>query len=95
MIIKNLPPGSLKALFLSLLFDAIGMLSYFIPGYGEFIDIIWAPLAGIIHFQMYGNRAMASLSFLEEILPGTDLLPTFTLTWVLLKFNFLKPNENP
>lgn len=35
----------LKKLFLGLLFDGIGMISFSIPLLGEFSDVIWAPVA--------------------------------------------------
>ena len=35
-------------LILSLLLDAIGMLSFSIPLLGEFSDVVWAPLAGFL-----------------------------------------------
>ncbi|WP_233885781.1 hypothetical protein [Tenacibaculum piscium] len=70
---------------LSILFDGIGLLSFVIPGVGEFIDVIWAPLSAFLIKRMYkgtkGNVA-ATLSFIEEALPGLDIIPTFTLTWI-------------
>lgn len=74
-----------KKLLLGLLLDALGMLSFSIPYIGEFADVIWAPLSGYLMSKMYQGRLgkMAGLvSVLEEILPFSDLLPTFTLTWI-------------
>ena len=31
---------------LGLIFDAIGMLSYAVPGFAETIDVVWAPISG-------------------------------------------------
>ncbi|MDX6181719.1 hypothetical protein SGQ44_05735 [Flavobacterium sp. Fl-77] len=72
-------------LVLGLLFDAIGMMSFTIPGIGEFADIIWAPIAALLMSKMYKGRVgkVASvLTFLEEIIPFTDIIPSFTLTWI-------------
>lgn len=72
-------------LVLGLLFDAIGMMSFTIPGVGEFADIIWAPIAALLMTKMYNGRVgkVASvLTFLEEIIPFTDIIPSFTLTWI-------------
>ncbi|MBP4137689.1 hypothetical protein [Flavobacterium geliluteum] len=72
-------------LVLGLLFDAIGMMSFTIPGIGEFADIIWAPIAALLMTRMYKGRVgkVASvLTFLEEIIPFTDIIPSFTLTWI-------------
>ena len=72
-------------LLLGLLFDGIGMLSFVIPGIGEFSDVIWAPVAGWLMTRMYKGRvgkAAGLVTFAEELVPGTDVIPTFTLTWV-------------
>jgi len=74
-----------KQLLLSLLFDAIGMFSYALPFLGEFADFAWAPISGIILASMYKGavgKVGGVISFLEELLPFTDVLPTFTLTWI-------------
>ncbi|BDD00716.1 hypothetical protein [Persicobacter psychrovividus] len=78
--------GSLSQLVWSVIFDGVGMLSYLYPGLGEFADILWAPAAGYIHYKMYGDKQLAQLSFWEELLPMTDVLPTFTLTWFYVRF---------
>lgn len=73
-----------KKLILGLLFDAIGMLSFSIPFIGEFGDVIWAPLAGFLMTYMYKGRVgkvAGFFAFLEEILPFTDIIPSFTLMW--------------
>lgn len=75
-----------KWLLLSILFDGIGMLSFVIPGIGEFSDVVWAPVSVYFMTKMYKGtigKVGGAVSFLEEIgVFGTDLLPTFTLTWV-------------
>ncbi|MDG1573009.1 hypothetical protein OZ410_11830 [Robiginitalea sp. M366] len=79
------PEGKYKKLFLSLLLDGIGMLSMLIPGLGPALDLIWAPLASWFMTRMYPGRfgtAAAFITFVEELLPGTDVVPTFTLMWI-------------
>lgn len=74
-----------RDLILGILFDGIGMLSFTIPFLGEFSDVVWAPLSGFLMLWMYKGtigKIAASFSFLEEILPFTDFLPSFTLTWI-------------
>ena len=74
-----------RDLFLSLLFDAIGMLSFVIPFIGEFSDVIWAPFAGFLMTWLYKGRIgkiAGVIEFLDQILPFTDIIPTFTLTWI-------------
>ena len=75
----------IKKLILGLLFDGIGMLSFTIPFVGEFADVIWAPLSGFLMTKMYRGRVgkvAGILTFLEEIIPFTDVIPSFTLTWI-------------
>ena len=74
-----------KNLVLGILFDAIGMLSFTIPYVGEFGDVVWAPLAGFLMSKMYEGRVgkvAGVLTLIEEILPFTDVVPSFTLTWI-------------
>lgn len=74
-----------QKLFASLLLDAVGYLSFLIPGLGEFIDLFWAPASAYIMTKMYkGNKGKigGAISFLEEIMPGMDVIPTFTLMWM-------------
>jgi hypothetical protein len=65
-----------KMVALSLLFDAIGLIT--------FIDVIWAPLSAYLMTKMYKGQTAkiaGTISFIEEIIPGLDIIPTFTLTW--------------
>ena len=81
-----------RNLLLGLFFDAIGMLSFSIPLIGEFSDVIWAPISGIIMMRMYkGERGKLAgvFCFIEEIIPFTDFTPSFTLMW-LYTYVFLK-----
>ena len=74
-----------KLLVLGLLFDGIGMLSLLMPGIGEFTDLIWAPIAGWLMTRMYkGNpgKIAGLIAFIEEIVPGLDVIPSFTLMWL-------------
>ena len=54
-------------------------------GIGEFGDIIWAPASAWLMTKLYkGNtgKIAAVVSFVEEALPGFDVIPTFTLMWL-------------
>lgn len=78
-----------RDLILSLLFDAIGMMSFTIPFIGEFADVVWAPISGLIMVWMYKGtmgKVAGVVSFLEEILPATDIIPSFTLMWFYTYF---------
>ncbi len=74
-----------RNLYLGILFDLLGMASYLIPFFGEFEDVIWAPLAGFTLSYMYKGtigKVGGIIEFLEEILPFSDFIPTFTLIWI-------------
>lgn len=74
-----------KALLLGLLYDGIGMLSFTIPGIGEFGDVIWAPIAAYLMAKMYkgaAGKVAGIFTFLEELLPFTDFVPSFTMMWI-------------
>ena len=68
-----------KKLALSLVLDAIGLVP--IP----FFDVIWAPLSGYIMTKMYKGKEgkiAGIVSILEEIIPFSDIVPTFTIMWI-------------
>ncbi|CAM9841120.1 unnamed protein product [Scytosiphon promiscuus] len=70
-------------LAISVLIDLIGMSSYALPGVGEAADLGWAPISSALIFYLYGNSIFAGLAFVEEILPGLDIIPTATIAWFL------------
>ena len=83
-----------RNLFLGILFDAIGMLSFTVPFVGEFSDVVWAPIAGYLMTTMYKGtvgKVGGIFTFLEEILPFSDFIPSFTLTWI---YNYLIKKQN-
>ena len=93
---SKIPERKYKKLFLGLLFDVIGMLSFAIPLIGDFADIIWAPLAGWLMTRMYKGKigqVAGVITFLEEIIPGFDVIPSFTLMW-LYTYVFKKSGKN-
>lgn len=72
-------------LILGIIFDLIGYVSYILPGFAEVSDIIWAPLSAWLMTRMYkgtSGKVGAVITFIEEALPFTDAVPTFTLMWL-------------
>lgn len=64
------------------------MATYFFPGLGEVFDLAWAPVSGYIFFKMFGGKVGmigGVLNFLEEIIPFTDVIPSFTIAWFIRK----------
>ncbi|WP_346237583.1 hypothetical protein ABDK00_000700 [Niabella insulamsoli] len=74
------------SLLFCIIMDAIGYLSFAIPGVGEFSDVIWAPVSAIIFAKTFGGAKGVFggiFNFIEEALPGMDIIPSFTLMWLL------------
>jgi hypothetical protein len=74
------------SLVFCILMDVVGYATYAIPGLGEFADILWAPLSSIIFMTTFGGwkGALGGFgNFLEELLPGTDFIPSFTIMWFI------------
>jgi len=79
-----MPTDIMGKLIVSLVIDFIGSSSYLLPIVGEGFDVAWAPIQTILLMALY-DASMPSLkyiSFMEEILPFTDVLPSGTLGWV-------------
>lgn len=77
-------------LIFCVLMDIIGYVSYALPLLGEFTDMVWAPISGFIFYKAFGGwkGAMGGvLNFVEEILPGIDFIPSFTITWLWKYFS--------
>jgi len=73
-------------LIISIVIDILGMISYLIPGLGELVDVIYAPIAGLVIFLMYKRDfkvgIIGGLFGTAEELFITDLIPTATIIWI-------------
>ena len=73
--------GKYSKLTYGILFDALGYLSFVFP----LFDILWAPLSGYLMTKMYkgtSGKIAGVITFIEEAMPGLDVIPTFTLMWI-------------
>ena len=80
------PIRPMPSLAACILMDLLGYATYAIPFVGELLDILWAPISAIIFMKMFGFRKGffgGVFNFFEELLPGFDLIPTFTITWFM------------
>ncbi|MEO6682631.1 MAG: hypothetical protein ABIN48_07370 [Ginsengibacter sp.] len=83
-----------------IILDLIGLSSYLLPVFGETFDFVWAPVSGIVFYFLFGMKRFGMLgglfSIVEEISPGLDFIPTFTIAWFIrnreLKKDLLKLN---
>ncbi|QAA80950.1 hypothetical protein EI546_04050 [Aequorivita sp. H23M31] len=74
-----------KLLHRGIVYDLVGMASMAVPVIGPFLDLLWAPIAARLMKKMYKGtegRIASVIVFLEEILPFTDVIPSFTLMWL-------------
>lgn len=74
------------ALVIGLVMDIIGYAGFAFPGYGEWSDIVWAPLSAFLFYRLYGSRfglLGTSLHFFEELLPFTDIIPFYCIAWMV------------
>jgi len=67
--------------------DLIGFItsSYTIPVLGDLADVVWAPVSGLIFFIAFGGWKGAVggiFDMVEELLPGTDFIPSFSIMWL-------------
>ncbi|KIX19969.1 hypothetical protein SY27_15720 [Flavobacterium sp. 316] len=85
VITKQKDSSKKSKLILGILFDLIGMISYIVPLFAEVIDVVWAPISGLLLVTMYKGttgKVAGVIGFIEELLPGVDFIPTFTITWI-------------
>ena len=78
----------LPTLGICIAMDLVGMARYSFPAIGEFSDIVWAPISGLIFNKLFGGRLGmigGVLNFLEEVIPYTDIIPSFTIAWFIRK----------
>lgn len=83
--VKYLPLKAkpLPSLVQCLVLDFIGSAVILIPVLGE---LIWAPISAFLFWRMFGFRKGflgGVFSFIEELIPGLDFIPTFTIMWVI------------
>jgi hypothetical protein len=84
------------SLIFCLLMDLIGYATYAVPVLGEFGDILWAPISALIFWRTFGSWKGVlggMFNFVEEILPGTDFIPSFTIMWFVQRSK--KPASYP
>jgi hypothetical protein len=81
---KPIPP-----LIYCIIMDLLGCVSFSIPVVGEFSDVIWAPLSAYLFMRSFGGKfgkVGAVLNFIEEALPFTDIIPSFSIAWFIKKY---------
>jgi hypothetical protein len=86
---RKLP--SIKA---CIILDLIGCFSYAVLPFGP----VWAIISGIIFYFLFGRKfgvLGGIFSFIEELFPGIDFIPTFTIAWFIRKHEIDKLLVSP
>jgi len=74
----------LPSLGLCLVMDILGCVFVMIPIIGPVIEMLFAPISAVIYLRLFGVRRGlfgGVFNFVEELIPGLDFIPTFTITW--------------
>ena len=53
----------------------------------------WAPVSALLIQYLYGNGVFSALALVEELLPGTDFIPTACIAWYFTFGRNLAPEE--
>ena len=80
---ERIEAGAWAKLALCVVLDLAGDASELIPFLGEFTDLGFAPVEAALIKALFQSNALAGIGFVEEILPFTDVVPTFTISWAL------------
>ena len=80
---EEISAGAWAKLALCVTLDTVGDASAALPGLGELTDVAYAPLEGALIFALFKSQLLGGIGFLEEILPFTDVIPTFCIGWCL------------
>ena len=86
------------SLLFCILMDLLGYASYGVPFLGELADFFWAPVSALIFFLTFGGwkGALGGMgNFIEELLPGTDFIPSFTIMWFIQRSQQKNINTPP
>jgi len=84
-------PQRLAIVLLCFLLDVIGLASLLLPAAGNVVDVIWAPIAGIISATILRSPKGGFLVFVKEMLPLCDLVPLASLIAIGQLFDRNKP----
>ena len=76
----------LPNIWICIIMDLFGMLPYLMP----WASLVVAPISAWIFLKLFGGRVGlfgAILDFLEEIIPFTEIIPTYTIAWFIRKMS--------
>ncbi|VBB43721.1 conserved hypothetical protein [uncultured Paludibacter sp.] len=83
----------LPSLAFCVVMDLLGMATFILPFLGEWFDLVWAPISAMMFFRAFGGMTGAIgsvVNLTEELLPGLDVIPTFTIGYFYTKYKMKK-----
>jgi hypothetical protein len=74
------------------LVDLVGSGSLAVPLVGDALDLVTAPLSALLLLAIFGDPRVTGGVLLEELLPGTDVVPSATIAWFAQEAGWLREN---
>lgn len=75
--------------------DLIGSGGLGFPLLGDLLDVFTAPVSALMLHALFASNAVTVAGLTEELLPGTDGIPSATLAWVAEQRGYINNNETP
>lgn len=76
-------------LAICIIIDLVGSGGLGLPLLSDLLDIITAPVTAVMLHALFASPLVTVAGFMEEILPGTDGIPTATLAWLAENTGYL------
>lgn len=77
-------------LAICIIIDLVGSGGLGLPLLGDLLDVVTAPVTAVMLHALFASPVVTIAGFTEEILPGTDGIPTATLAWLAENAGYLK-----
>lgn len=74
--------------------DLVGSGSLGVPLLGDALDLVTAPLSAVMLQALFGNTLVTMGGLAEELLPGTDGIPTATLAWLAEYYGYVNVEQD-
>lgn len=74
--------------------DLVGSGSLGVPLLGDALDLVTAPLSAVMLQALFGSTLVTMGGLAEELLPGTDGIPTATLAWLAEYYGYLNAEQD-
>ena len=83
----------LPSLVFCIVMDLLGMATYALSLFGEWGDLVWAPISAFIFYRTFGGMTGAigsMVNLAEALVPFLDIMPTFTIGYFYTKHKMKK-----